>query len=160
MPTSPTPVASAIFHQSPSLHSPSVQLEDKQKGAPAPSGLLRVYGTTQGHQFSVLFDTASSEDLLSPQLACTLQCSLSSIQITPDMQITQKAEKVQFQIQQASFERDFLIAPLTRCDMLLGNPWLEFHTRVLDTKTTTFFITKGVATPTTITCDSRRPGSP
>lgn len=41
--------------------------------------------------------------------------------------------------------------------MRLGNPWLEFHTPGLDMKATTFFITEGVAQPTTITCDRRLP---
>lgn len=75
-------------------------------------------------------------------------------------QITQKAEKVQFQIQQASFERDFLITPLTGCDMILGNPWLEFHMPILDSKKATFFITEGVPQPCTIVCDKRLPGFP
>ena len=44
--------------------------------------------------------------------------------------------------------------------MILGNPWLEFHMLVLDTKTATFFITEGVPQPCTITCDRRLLGFP
>ena len=67
----------AVFHPVPSMHSPVVLLEGKQKGASVPAGLLRAYGSAQGHQFSILFDTSSSEDLISPQLAHILQCSMS-----------------------------------------------------------------------------------
>ena len=66
--TTATATTSAIssHHQVPSLHSPIVYLEDKQKGEPLPSSLLRAYGSAQGHKFIVLFDTRSSEDLISP----------------------------------------------------------------------------------------------
>lgn len=115
----------------------------------------------------MLFDTGSTEDLISPALARILQCTFNPVDMdvhgfTPGIrtQITQKAEKVQFSIQQVSFERDFLVAPLTGCDMLWGNPWMEFHTRVIFTKEAMLLITEGVASPITIVCDQCLPGIP
>ena len=48
----------------------------------------------------------------------------------------------------------------TGCDMLLGNPLLESHQPVLDSKATTFFLTEVIPTPTTIVCNKRLPGVP
>ena len=56
--------------------------------------------------------------------------------------------------------RDFLVKPLTGCDMLLGNPWFESHHPLLDSKAATFFMTEGVSPPTAIICDRRLPGIP
>ena len=75
-------------------------------------------------------------------------------------QITQKALQFSLQIQQAAFTRNFLVTPLTGCDMLLGNPWLESHHPLLDSKAATFFLTEGVPTPTTIICNRRLLGIP
>ena len=41
--------------------------------------------------------------------------------------------------------------------MLLGNPWLESHHPVLDSKAATFFVTEGVSPPTAIIRDQRLP---
>ncbi|MCO5577511.1 hypothetical protein L7F22_031342 [Adiantum nelumboides] len=74
--------------------------------------------------------------------------------------ITQIATKVQFSVQQAPFERDFLVSPLTGCDMLIGNPWMTTHVPLIDSKSDTFFITEGVPSPVTITCDRSIRGIP
>lgn len=96
----------------------------------------------QGHKFTVLFDTGSSEDLISPQLANKLQCLFTPVQLDVDgfipgicTQITQQAENVQFQIQHVSFEQKFLVSRLVGCDLLLGNPWMGFHLLIIDTRT-------------------------
>ncbi|MCO5609933.1 hypothetical protein L7F22_064168 [Adiantum nelumboides] len=71
--------------------------------------------------------------------------------------ITQMATNVQFSVQQAPFERDFLVSPLTGCDMLIGNRWMTTHVPLIDSKSSTFFITEGVPSPVTITCDRSMP---
>ena len=68
--------------------------------------------------------------------------------------------EVPFQVQQVEFQRDFYIAPLTGCDMLLGIPWIETHLPLWDTRSTTFFLLEGVPAPTAIVCDRRLPGIP
>ena len=115
----------------------------------------------------MLFDTGSSEDLISPQLAEHLHCHIVPVHMDVDgfspgicHHITQQAQQVAFQIQTAAFLRDFLVAPLTGCDMLLGNPWLESHHPVLDSRSATFFLTEGLPAPTVIACDQRLPGNP
>ena len=168
----PTPPAAAgttssVVHQVPSLRQPQVVFEDKQEGASTTQGLLRAYGSSQGHQFTILFDTGSTEDILSPQLAAKLQCRLQPFVLNVDgftpgirTQITEKAVQVQFNIQSAVFERDFLVTPLTGCDMILGNPWFSTHAPLLDTKKAMFFISEGVPTPVTITGDRSIAGIP
>ncbi|MCO5563596.1 hypothetical protein L7F22_017243 [Adiantum nelumboides] len=85
------------------------------------------------HQWHILCLSSttpgSEEDLLSPQLATKLMCTMQPFDLDVDAftpgirtRITQIATKVQFSVQQAPFERDFLVSPLTGCDMLIGNP--------------------------------------
>ena len=47
----------------------------------------------------------------------------------------------------------FHVSRLVGCDLLLGNPWMDFPLPIIDTRTGTFFLTEGVPTPTSITCD-------
>ncbi|MCO5550322.1 hypothetical protein L7F22_003806 [Adiantum nelumboides] len=109
--------------------------------------------------------TGSEEDLISPQLATKLQCTMQPFDLDVDAftpgictRITQIATKVQFSVQQAPFERDFLVSPLTGCDMLIGNPWMTTHVPLIDSKSSTFFIIEDVPSPITITCDRSLPG--
>ncbi|MCO5571689.1 hypothetical protein L7F22_025436 [Adiantum nelumboides] len=109
----------------------------------------------------------SEEDLISPQLATKLQCTMQPFDLDVDAftpgirtRITQIATKVQFSVQQAPFERAFLVSPLTCCDMFIGNPWMTTHVPLIDSKSGTFFITEGVPSPITITCDRSIPGIP
>ncbi|MCO5593551.1 hypothetical protein L7F22_047565 [Adiantum nelumboides] len=168
-PASKTPASlstPSVAQLVPSLRQPQVVLDDKQEGIPTRLGLLRAYGFAKGHSFTILFGTGSEEDLISPQLATKLQCTMQPFDLDADAftpgirtQITQIATKVQFSVQQAPFERDLLVSPLTGCDMLIGNPWMTNHVSLIDSKSGTFFITEGVPSPVTITCDRSIPAA-
>ncbi|MCO5547740.1 hypothetical protein L7F22_001191 [Adiantum nelumboides] len=105
-PASKTPASLStplVAHLVPSLRQPQVVLDDKQEGVPTRLGLLRAYGSAKGHSFTILFDTGSEEDLLSPQLATKLQCTMQPFDLDVDAftpgirtRITQIATKVPF----------------------------------------------------------------
>ncbi|MCO5568550.1 hypothetical protein L7F22_022249 [Adiantum nelumboides] len=96
-----SPSTPSVAHLEPSLRQPQVVLDDKQDGVPTRLGLLRAYGSAKGHSFTILFDTGCEEDIISPQLATKLQCTMQPFGLDVDAftpgirtRITQIATKI------------------------------------------------------------------
>ena len=138
-----------------------VHMEDMQKGIPIPSSLLRAIGCAHDHQFLVLFDTGSLKDLilrswLSSLVARQFRCTSRLMHSHPVFAIKSRSKFYMFHSKSSKrHSRETSWSHLSRILIMLGNPWLESHHPLLDTKAATFFLTQGVPTPTTIICDRR-----
>ena len=148
----------------------SRELEDKQEGEQDEDRgeLIKCYGHIAGKRVVVLFDTGSTEDVISSSLVESARLkkspmtalSASGFSAGMDTSFTEECKDVKLVIQQVEFKRDFLVAKLVACDIILGMKWFHKFQPVVNWSRHTLSIHDNVSQPVMIRGEAGIPSLP
>ena len=148
----------------------SRELEDKQEGEPDEDRgeLIKCYGHIAGKRVVVLFNTGSTEDVISSSVVESARLKKSPMTALPasgfsagmDTSFTKECKDVKLKIQQVEFKRDFLVAKLVACDIILGMKWFHKFQPVVNWSRHTLSIHDNVSQPVMIRGQAGIPSLP